>query len=339
MKIDTVLPPALETAAEKAERAERAGFDAVWTTEIAHEPFFPLLLAADRTQDLSLGTGIAVAFARNPMTVASAAWDLQAFSGGRLLLGLGSQIKPHVEKRYSMPWSSPAARMKEFVQALHAIWGCWQHGTALAFRGEFYRHTIMTPMFDPGPIASGPPPVLVAAVGPGMTRTAGEVADGLLAHSFTTERYLREVTVPAVTAGVAARGLDRTAFQVSLPAMIVTGANAAEHRVADRAVRKQIAFYGSTPAYRPILELHGWGELQTRLHAMSVRGEWDAMTAQVTDEVLDAFAVVGPLDEVAQRLAARFDGLVDRLQLAFLHEPSEGLEARVLGDLRARTRP
>lgn len=339
MKIDTVLPPALETAADQAERSEREGFDAVWTTEIAHEPFFPLLLAADRTRDLRLGTGIAVAFARNPMTVANAAWDLQAFSGGRLMLGLGSQIKPHVERRFSMPWGSPAARMKEFVQALHAIWDCWQHGTDLAFRGEFYRHTIMTPMFDPGPIEGGAPPVLVAAVGPGMTRTAGEVADGLLAHSFTTERYLRERTLAVVEPSLEARGLDRDAFQVSLPAMVVTGAEAAERAAADRAVRAQIAFYGSTPAYRAILELHGWGELQTRLHALSVRGEWDAMTAQVTDEVLEAFAVVGPPDEVAQRLVARFDGLVDRLQLAFLHEPSEGLEARVLGDLRQLTEP
>jgi probable F420-dependent oxidoreductase len=339
MQIDTVFMGALESAADQAGSAEAAGFDAVWSAEVGNDPFFPLVLAAGRTRRVALGTGIAVAFGRSPLTVAHAAWDLQRLTGGRFLLGLGSQVKPHVERRYSMPWSHPAARMREYVEALHAIWACWQDGTRLDFRGEFYTHTVMTPFFTPPPLRTPPPKVFVAAVGPGMTRVAGEVADGLLAHSFTTERYLREVTVPAVEPGLASRGADRSAFQLSLPALVATGQSPEEQRAAEQAVRKQIAFYGSTPAYRPILELHGWGELQPRLHALSVRGEWDAMTGLVTDEVLDAFAVVGAPDEVAGRLLARFGGLVDRLQLTFLHETSEGLETRLLGDLRAHLAP
>jgi probable F420-dependent oxidoreductase len=214
-------------AITSGKRAEDDGFDGLWSAETAHDPFFPLLLAAEHTERIQLGTGIAVAFARNPMTTAIMANDLHTFSKGRFMLGLGSQIKPHITKRYSMPWSHPAARMREFIEALRAIWSAWHDGTKLAFRGDFYTHTLMTPFFNAGPSAFGTPPVFLAGVGQLMTEVAGEVADGLLAHGFTTERYMREITLPALDRGLAKAGRTREGFQISYPAMIVTGANEA----------------------------------------------------------------------------------------------------------------
>ncbi len=295
-----------------AERAEAAGYDGLWTAEVAHDPFLPLALAAEHTERVKLGTGIAVAFARNPMNLAVLANDLQTLSEGRFLLGLGSQIKPHIEKRFSMPWSHPAPRMRELVLAVRAIWASWADGSRLAFRGEFYRHTLMTPMFDPGPNPYGNPKIFVAAVGERMTEVAGEVADGLLAHGFTTERYLREVSVPALERGLAVSGRSRADVQISYPGMIVTGTDEAELATATRAVKRQLAFYGSTPAYRPVLELHGWGDLHAELHVRSRRGEWEEMADLITDEMVETFAVVGTLEEVPARVLARFDGLVDR---------------------------
>ncbi len=295
-----------------AVRAEAAGYDGMWTAEVAHDPFLPLALAAEHTRRIQLGTGIAVAFARNPMTLAVLANDLQTLSQGRFLLGLGSQIKPHIEKRFSMPWSHPAPRMRELVLAVRAIWASWADGSRLAFRGEFYRHTLMTPMFDPGPNPYGNPKVFLAAVGEKMAEVAGEVADGLLAHGFTTERYLREVSIPALERGLAAGGRSRSDVQVSYPGMVVTGATDAERAGAARAVKAQLAFYGSTPAYRPVLELHGWGGLQPELHSLSRRGSWDGMAELISDEMLDAFAVVGTLEELPGKIRARYGGLVDR---------------------------
>jgi probable F420-dependent oxidoreductase len=315
MKLDTTLDGPLRQAGDEALQAEREGYDGIWTTEIAHEPFFPLLLAADRTKAIAVGTGIAVAFARNPMTTAYAAWDLQAQSGGRFLLGLGSQIKPHIERRFSMPWGQPAARMKEYVSALQAIWASWQDGTRLDFAGDHYTHTLMTPFFDPGPLESGAPPVLIAAVGEGMTRVAGEVADGMLVHGFTTERYLREVTLPLLEEGLQGRGRDRETFSVTYPALVATGHTEEQMAVAVAGTRKQIAFYGSTPAYRAILELHGWGDLQPELHSLSKQDRWDEMGSLVTDEVLDAFAIVAPPEQVAAIMRQRFGGVVDRIRL------------------------
>jgi probable F420-dependent oxidoreductase len=334
MLLDTTLTGGLASAGAQATKAEADGYDAVWTTEINHEPFFPLLLAAGQTERLQVGTGIAVAFARNPMTLANAAWDLNAYSGGRLLLGLGSQIKPHIEKRYSMPWGQPAARMREFIGALHAIWDCWQNGTPLDFRGEFYTHTIMTPFFNPGPTEAGAPTVLLAAVGEGMTRVAGEVADGMLVHGFTTERYLREVTLPTLGEGLAASGRTRSDLQLSYPALVATGDTDEELEVALAGTRKQIAFYGSTPAYRGILELHGWGELQTELHTLSKQDRWDEMGLLVTDEILHTFAVVGSPEDVPGLLRDRFDGLVDRVSIYQPYEAATDVTPRILAGLR-----
>jgi probable F420-dependent oxidoreductase len=297
---------------EAARLAEQVGYDGIWSAETSHDPFLPLALAAEHTERIELGTGIAVAFARNPMTLAQVANDLQTLSEGRFLLGLGSQIKPHIEKRFSMPWSHPAARMRELILAIRAIWSSWSDGSRLAFRGEFYRHTLMTPMFDPGPNPFGNPRIFLAAVGEGMTEVAGEVADGMLAHGFTTERYLREVTVPALERGLAASGRTRADIEISYPGMIVTGEDEAGVAAAARAVKTQLAFYGSTPAYLPVLELHGWGELHTELNRLSKRGEWDAMADLIDDEVLDTFAVVADLDDIAGQVLGRFDGVVDR---------------------------
>ncbi len=299
-----------------AMRAEEDGFDGVWCPETAHDPFLALALAAERTERVQLGTGIAVAFARSPMTTAVVANDLQRMSQGRFLLGLGSQIKPHIEKRYSMPWSHPAARMREYVLALRAIWSAWQDGTRLAFRGEFYRHTLMTPMFSQAPHPYGPPPVLLAAVGPKMTEVAGEVADGLLVHGFTTERYLRQVTLPALRRGFAAGGRSGEGFAVSYPGMVVTGGSEADMEQAARAVRAQLAFYGSTPAYKPVLDLHGWGELHGELNRLSKQGRWDEMGDLIDDEVLTTFAVVGSPEEVPALVHQRFGDLVTRFSFS-----------------------
>ncbi len=299
----------------QATEAEAAGYDGIWSAETSHDPFLPLVLAAEHTERLQVGTGIAVAFARNPMTLAVTANDLQTAAQGRFMLGLGSQIKPHIEKRYSMPWSHPAPRMRELVLAVRAIWASWADGSRLAFRGEYYRHTLMTPMFDPGPNPFGNPPIFLAAVGPLMTEVAGEVADGLLAHSFTTERYLREATLPALGRGLATGGRSRSDVQISYPGMVVTGVDEAAFVRSADATRKQLAFYGSTPAYRPVLELHGWGDLQTELNTLSKRGAWDDMAGLIDDEMLDTFAVIGAPDTIAAKVRSRFDGLIDRFNV------------------------
>ena len=321
--------------ADTAPAAEAAGYDGLWTAEVAHDPFLPLALAAEHTSRVVLGTGIAVAFARNPMNLAVVANDLQTQSEGRFVLGLGSQIKPHIEKRFSMPWSHPAPRMRELVLAIRAIWASWADGSRLAFRGEFYRHTLMTPMFDPGPNPYGNPRIFVAAVGGRMTEVAGEVADGLLAHGFTTERYLREVTVPALERGLARSGRTRSDVQVSYPGMIVTAPEGGDLDRAVRATKAQLAFYGSTPAYRPVLELHGWGDLQPELHVLSRRGQWDEMAELITDEMLETFAVVGELDELPAKVRARFDGLVDRFSFYAPYELAPERLAGILAGFKA----
>src|ERR1700691_6131552 len=261
----------------RARELEDAGFDGAWAPEVGHDPLLILAGAAPATTRLQLGTGIVVAFGRSPMITATMANDVQVLSEGRLLLGLGSQIKPHIEKRYSMPWSHPAARMREYILAMRAIWANWNEGEKLFFRGEFYRHTLMTPFFSPAPHEYGPTKIFLAAVGELMTEVAGEVADGLLIHPFTTERYLREVTMPALERGLAKSGRELADFPISFSGLIATGDSDEALEDAIRRVRGQIAFYGSTPAYRGVLELHGWGDLQSELNTLSKSGEWERM--------------------------------------------------------------
>ena len=335
LKVDGGIFTDLARVPGLAGELEQQGYDACWTGEINHDPFFPLLLAAEHTSRLELGTSIAVAFARNPMTVANIGWDLQTYSQGRFMLGLGTQIKPHIEKRFSMPWSRPVARMREFVLALHAIWSAWNDGTKLRFEGEFYTHKIMTPMFTPEPSVSRvAPKVFIAAVGEAMTDMCGEVADGLLAHAFTTPRYLHEVTLPAVRRGLGRSGRDRGDFQVACPVFVVTGSDENEFDAASAGVRKQIAFYGSTPAYRKVLALHGWGEVADELHRLSLQGEWDAMATLIDDEILDAFAVVATVDKLAAALKDRCDGVIDRVMPAFPRTLSSDTVTAVLNELR-----
>jgi probable F420-dependent oxidoreductase len=325
MKIDGGIGFSPTGIAEAARQAEASGYDGVWTAETSHDPFLPIAIGAAATEKLEFGTGIAVAFARNPMNLAVLANDLQHLTQGRFMLGLGSQIKPHITKRFSMPWSHPAPRMREMILAIRAIWATWETGEKLDFRGEFYTHTLMTPFFVPEKNPYGNPKILLAAVGERMTEVAGEVGDGLLVHGFSTERYVREVTLPALERGAAKAGRSRADLTVSYPGFVVTGANEADMEAKAQAVRQQIAFYGSTPAYRPVLELHGWGDLQTELNTLSKRGEWVKMGELIDDEVLDTFAVVAPIDQVASRVKARFGDLIDRFSFytPYKMDPSE----------------
>jgi probable F420-dependent oxidoreductase len=334
MKTDTThYLSAAADAGETARRAEAAGFDGWWTTETQVDPFLACAVAAQSTQNIGLGTAIAIAFARSPMTVAYQANDLQALSGGRFVLGLGSQIRTHVEKRFSMPWSRPAARMREFVSAVRAIWDAWATGQKLDFRGDFYLHTLMTPFFDPGPNPHGPPPIMLAGVGPLMTEAAGEVADGFFCHLFSTERYVREVTLPALRRGRAKAGKGMDGFQIAAPGVVVASEDEEELAAGVRKVKQQIAFYGSTPAYRPVLELHGWGDLQDELNAMTKAGRWDDIADLIDDAMVDAFAVVGTPQEAVAEVRRRYGDVAARIGVA-----PEGLSADVWAALPAALR-
>ncbi len=316
MKVDGGIGSNLALAGAQARELEEAGYSGAWTAETAHDPFFPLLMGAEHTTTLELGTSIAVAFARNPMTLANIGWDLQAYSKGRFILGLGSQIKPHITKRFSMEWSKPAARMREMILAMRAIWDTWQNGTPLAFRGEFYTHTLMTPFFTPDAKdleGFGPPRVFLAGVGELMTEVAGEVCDGFLCHGFTTERYLREVTIPALERGRAKAGKTMEGFEIVGPSFVVTGSNEEEMAAAAAGTRQQIAFYGSTPAYRGVLELHGWGGLQDELNVLSKQGKWVEMGKLIDDDILNTFAVVGEPEKVAPELHRRYGDVIGRI--------------------------
>jgi probable F420-dependent oxidoreductase len=328
MKVLGGLMGGLADVPRAAARLEAQGYDGAVTAETSSDPFLPLAIAAEHTERIDLMTSIAVAFARSPMTLASTAHDLNSFSQGRFVLGLGSQIRPHITKRFSMPWSQPAARMREFILAMRAIWACWHDGEKLDFRGEFYKHTLMTPMFTPKDVAHGAPRVSLAAVGPLMTEVAGEVADGVIAHAFTTEKYLREVTLPALERGFARSGRKREDFEITCPVFVVSGADDERFEASRRAVAQQIAFYGSTPAYRPVLELHGWGEMQSELNTMSKQGKWVEMGQLITDDVLDTFAVVGRPGEIAPKLLARYGGVVDQWMGTFAAgSPEQEVEA------------
>jgi len=321
--------------AKSAQRVEEMGYDGAWSAETSHDPFLPHVIAAQHTERIELGTSIAVAFARNPMTLAMIANDLHLYSQGRFILGLGSQIQPHIEKRFSMTWSRPAARMREMIQAIRAIWDCWNEGTKLEFRGEFYRHTLMTPFFNPGPNPHGRPKIFLAGVGEKMTEVAGEVCDGFLCHGFSTPKYFREHTLPALERGMTKSGRDRKEFEISGPAFVVTGANEKEVERAAAATRQQISFYGSTPAYRGVLETHGWGELQEDLNVMSKRGQWTEMGKLIDDDILDAFAIVGAPEEVGPKLKERYGGLVDRISFYAPYESDPDRWGKVLRDIKA----
>jgi probable F420-dependent oxidoreductase len=317
-----------------ARRLEAAGYAGAFSFEGRHDPFLPLAVAAQQTERIELSTAIAVAFARNPMLLANLGYDMQLLSRGRFALGLGTQIRAHVERRFSMPWSRPAARMREMVLAIRAIWRAWETGEPLDFRGEFYRHTLMTPAFAPGPNPFGPPRILCAGVGPRMTESVGEVADGFLAHPFHTARFLREQTLPALQRGMARGGRRREDFEVACQLIVASGASEEEFEKARNGARAQISFYASTPAYRPVLECHGRGELQPELHALSKQGRWLEMAGRIDDDLLEAIAVVAERSQLAAKIRARCAGLVDRVSLVAPFAPDARLWADVVEALR-----
>jgi probable F420-dependent oxidoreductase len=332
MLIDTatlVSSPADVEAAAVA--AEADGYDGFGVAETRHDAFVSLALAARTTRSITLQSAIAVAFARNPMSLAVLANDIQLLAEGRFQLGIGSQVRPHIERRFSMQWSHPAARMEEFIAAVRAIWNSWATGEKLAFRGQFYHHTLMTDFFNPGPNPHGNPPIFLAAVGERMTAVAGRVADGILCHSFTTEAYLRERTLPALRS---ARG-SVDGFTLCLPVFAAIADDAKTMAAAQTAVRAQIAFYGSTPAYRPVLDLHGWGELHEHLNTLSRRQEWAEMGNLITDEVLDAFSVSGTPAQVAAAVLHRFGDAIDRISLYTPRPPDRATLMAVKAALRA----
>jgi probable F420-dependent oxidoreductase len=320
-----------ELIAELAREAERRGTArGVFVAEAAHDPFVALTLAAGGTERIELGTSVAVAFARTPMLMAYSAYDLHRLSGGRLVLGLGSQIKPHITRRYAMPWSSPAARMREYVAALHAIWHSWQTGDELDFRGDFYEHTLMPPLFSPGMLDTPSPRVWLAAVGPLMLEAAGAVADGLICHPLLSRSYLGDVVEPMVRKGREAAGRTEP-FEVSTLCLVATGRTEEQLADAVAGVRRQIGFYASTPAYKPVLDHHGWGGLHDEAHAMTTSGRWSELGDLVDDEVLATFAVVAELDAAGAEVRGRFAGLADRVTTSMPYDADDLLALDLLG--------
>ncbi len=301
----------LHALATKMKELEEAGFHGVTTQENRFDPFLPLAVAATHSQDLELRTSIAIAFSRSPMPVANVAWDLQAASNGRFTLGLGSQVKGHNVRRFSVPWSAPAPRMREYVQSLRAIWRCWQHGEKLDYQGEHYQFSLMTPNFTPEPLSCNLPLVQIAAVGPVMMTVAAEECDGVLLHGFCTRKYLEELVLPRLERGLKKAGRDREQFEISGGGFVATGADDAAVNKMREWVRMRVGFYGSTPSYWPVLETHGLQELGQKLNDMSKKGQWDAMTREITDDVLELFCAAGRHDEIAKVIETRFGGLVD----------------------------
>ena len=338
MRIATTVPT--EAPSESGDlfaRLERIGYDSGFSFEAKHDPFLPLALASQHTTTLRLGTAVAIGFARNPMVLANVGYDLQQMSGGRFVLGLGSQIRPHIQNRFSETWSRPAARMRELVLAVRAIWDSWEGGSELRFRGDFYHHTLMTPAFDPGPNPHGPPPVFIGGFGPRMIEAAGEVADGLIVHPFNTRRSVEEIVLPALARGRVKAHRDGDAVEIVWVTMVVTWTTDEEHELAIRSVKDQLAFYGSTPAYAPVLDAHGYSGLHDDLNRMSKEGRWPEMAALVPDAFVEEVAVVGPRAGIAGKIAARVRGITDSVSLVNNRNPDPALFADIVADLRAVT--
>ncbi len=322
MKLDVgMLTHDLKSIPSYARKVEALGFDCLWSSETQHDPYLPLAVAASVTSRIKLGTAIAVAFPRSPMITAHIAWDLQNVSDGRFILGLGSQVKGHNERRFSVKFESPGPKLREIVLALRTIWDCWQNGTKLAFKGQFYRFDLMTPFFNPGPIAHPTIPVYISGVNEYMCRVAGEVCDGLHVHPFNSAKYLREYVQPAVNAGFATSGRRREAFTYVTSTFVVVGDTEEELRKARQSVRQQIAFYASTRTYEPVLAAHGWQDLIPALHRKSVEGDWAGMANLITDEMVDTYAVTGSYDTIAARVQERYAGLLDRTSFYQPYQP------------------
>lgn len=338
MKFDATFAPAsLKDVPAAAQAAEALGFDGLWTSETAHNPFLPLTLAADHTQMVSLGTAVAIAFPRSPMVTAQLAWDLAEQSNGRFILGLGTQIKAHITRRFSSTWDSPGPRLREYIQSLRAIWRTFQNNEPLKFEGEFYKFSLMTPFFTPGGIKTPDIPIYIAGVNPYLCRLAGEMCDGFHVHPFHTVRYLREVIVPNIERGAAITGRRCADVSLTCAIFVVTGETERDVEDAKVPIKAQIAFYASTPTYQPVLELHGWQEVGQQLNLLSRQGRWPEMADLISDEMLHEFAVVAQHGQLAQKVRQRYEGLLDRIGYYFPYEPHNHDElwqdaVRVLSD-------
>ncbi len=306
MRVETAISPDLPTVAAEAQRLEALGYDGVLSAEVQHDPFFPLLIAAEHTQNLTLGTAVAIAFPRSPMMVAYLSWDLQGFSKGRFRLGLGSQVKGHNERRFSTAWTPPAPRLREYVLSLKAIWNTWANGDKLNFQGEHYNFTLMTPNFTPPPIDHPNIPVYISAVGPAMSRVAGEVCDGVRLHGFNTPKYLNDVILPNLEIGAKRAGRSLNDIDIVASNFAAIGDSDDQIRKGKQAVAAQISFYGSTRTYSGVFDVHGWGDLTTQLHEMSLQGRWGEMAELISDDVLEQFAVIGNPEDAAQTILKRY---------------------------------
>lgn len=335
MKVDAevVVESPIE-AVDLARKAEDYGFDCFWVNEIKHDPFVQLTLAAHSTKKIALGTSIALAFTRSPTTLAYTAWDLQSVSQGRLLLGLGTQVKGHVERRFGMKWEAPAPKMKENIRALRAVWTSWQDGSKLDFNGKFFKLDLMTPFFSPGPIEHPAIPIYVAAVNQGMCRLAGAVADGLHVHPLHTMRYFRDAIVPALRDGLVKSGRRKEDVVIAASIFAAVGESKREINNVRESYRGHIAFYASTRTYRKVMELHGWGDICDRLHEMSTKGEWEKMASEIGDDILDEFIVQGDWREIGRIIEDRYKGFADRIRL---YLPFDGDEKwkEMVGGFRA----
>ncbi|XOV86528.1 MAG: TIGR03617 family F420-dependent LLM class oxidoreductase [Pseudomonadota bacterium] len=316
MKVMTSVPTDyLGEVGPAAKLAEAQGFTGIATQENRHDAFLPLAVAATQTSRLELRTSIAIAFARSPTVAASLSWDLQAASNGRFTLGLGSQVKGHNVRRFGVPWSAPAPRLREYVQAVRAIWDCWQNDTRLNYQGEHYQLSLMTPNFSPPKLACPLPRIQIAAVGPAMMKVAAEECDGVMLHVFCTQKYLKEVVIPRLERGLAGVGRARDEFEISGGGFIATGEDDESVEKMFNWVRTRIGFYGSTPSYWPVFEVHGLQDLGHKLNEMAKKGEWDAMTGEISDDVVRLFTAVGRFDEIKQRIEEHFGGLTDVISM------------------------
>jgi probable F420-dependent oxidoreductase len=325
MKFDvTIFPDDLSEAIDIGKQVEAMGFDGLWTAEAAHNPFLPLTLASTSTQRIDLGTAIAVAFARSPMVTAQIAWDLAQQSNGRFILGLGTQIKIHIVKRFSAQWDDkPVSQLREYMQSLRAIWDAFQNQSSLRYRGKHYNFGVLPPFFNPGAIENPNIPIYIAGVGPALCRLGGEMADGFHVHPFHTVEYLKQVIRPAIEEGASKTERSIKDVALSCAVFVVTGRDGEERERNMIEIKSQIAFYASTPSYRKVLELHGWGDFGDRMNRMTKEGKWDVMWREVPDDILHAIAVVAPPEELPYALRERYEGLLDRVGYYFPFKPSE----------------
>ena len=351
MQVETQLPlgkldpglrsaPKLDLAAvpSGARELEQLGFDGFVTGEIKTDPFLPLALAATTTERISLTTAVAIAFPRSPTITAMLAWDLQTLSRGRFILGLGTQVKGHIERRYGVPWAPPVPRLREYIRALRAVWDCWQRGTPLDVRGAHYNLSLMVPLFDPGPIEHPRIPIHIAAINEHICRLAGEAGDGIRPHPITTPKFIREVMLPNVARGAQSAGRRLEGFEVALSPLIAVGEDARDRADRLRDVRARIAFYASTRTYRAVFETHGWGGLVEELHGLSVQQRWEEMPGHVSDEMVEEIAVVGSWDDVAQKILRRYGDFATRIEFSLpVRKPGDAERLRrVIGELRGR---